>query len=231
MNFESLQRKVRQAEVALEAKERQAAADWRQVKSTWLAVWTPGRIVIAGLVVGLRRSASSNRGKSVAKGNTLLQMLTAVGRHVRRHQRASRRAARPKTPRSPPNNVRASAAGGRMSFVLRTPTNGEQRADARRARVRPTRRSCSRCWPSPTRCGRRRTCCCRCCWRCSSRWSAIRSSACCASCGSRASSARCWCSGSASFGACSLAQQLVTPAGEWIREVPREMRSLAPKLR
>ncbi|MDQ2702187.1 MAG: AI-2E family transporter [Pseudomonadota bacterium] len=28
-----------------------------------------------------------------------------------------------------------------------------------------------------------------------------------------------------------LAQQLITPAGEWIRQVPREMRSLAPKLR
>ena len=28
-----------------------------------------------------------------------------------------------------------------------------------------------------------------------------------------------------------LAQQLVAPAGEWIRQVPREMRSLAPKLR
>ena len=28
-----------------------------------------------------------------------------------------------------------------------------------------------------------------------------------------------------------LAQQLITPAGEWVRQVPREMRSLAPKLR
>ncbi|MDG6348686.1 AI-2E family transporter [Luteimonas sp. 8-5] len=28
-----------------------------------------------------------------------------------------------------------------------------------------------------------------------------------------------------------LAQQLIAPAGEWVRQVPREMRSLAPKLR
>ena len=77
MNFESLQRKVRQAEVALEAKERQASADWRQVKSTWLASWTPGRIIVAGLVSGFV-VGKLEPGKSVAKGNTLLQMLTAV---------------------------------------------------------------------------------------------------------------------------------------------------------
>jgi predicted PurR-regulated permease PerM len=32
-------------------------------------------------------------------------------------------------------------------------------------------------------------------------------------------------------GAVLLAQQLIVPAGEWIRQVPREMRDLAPKLR
>ena len=32
-------------------------------------------------------------------------------------------------------------------------------------------------------------------------------------------------------GAGLLAQQLIVPAGEWIRQVPREMRDLAPKLR
>ena len=77
MSFESLQRKVRQAEVALEAKERQAAADWRQVKSTWLASWTPGRIVVAGLVSGFV-VGKLEPAKHVAKGNTILQMMTAV---------------------------------------------------------------------------------------------------------------------------------------------------------
>ena len=52
VGFEALKEKVRQAEAALEAKERQATADFRQVKSSWRLAWTPGRIVIAGLVSG-----------------------------------------------------------------------------------------------------------------------------------------------------------------------------------
>ena len=77
MSFEDLQQKVRQAETALEAKERQAAADWRQVKATWLASWTPGRIVVAGLLSGFV-VGKLEPAKRVAKGNSLLQMLTAV---------------------------------------------------------------------------------------------------------------------------------------------------------
>lgn len=52
MSFESLIQKVNQSEAALEAQERQVAADFRQLKSSWRAAWTPGRIVIAGLVTG-----------------------------------------------------------------------------------------------------------------------------------------------------------------------------------
>ena len=52
MSFEALIDKVKQAESALEAKERETAADWRQLKSSWLASWTPGRIVVAGLISG-----------------------------------------------------------------------------------------------------------------------------------------------------------------------------------
>jgi predicted PurR-regulated permease PerM len=33
------------------------------------------------------------------------------------------------------------------------------------------------------------------------------------------------------FGTYTLARELIAPAGEWIREVPKELRSLAPKLR
>ena len=66
MSFEALVEKVRQAETALEAKERQAAADWRQLKATWIASWTPGRIVVAGLVRA-SSSASANR-QEVARG-------------------------------------------------------------------------------------------------------------------------------------------------------------------
>lgn len=52
MSFDKLIEKVSQAESALEAQERRMAADWRQLKSSWRAAWTPGRIVIAGLVTG-----------------------------------------------------------------------------------------------------------------------------------------------------------------------------------
>ena len=52
MSFDKLIDKVSQAEAALEAQERRMAADWRQLKSSWRAAWTPGRIVIAGLVTG-----------------------------------------------------------------------------------------------------------------------------------------------------------------------------------
>ena len=52
MSFDKLIQKVSQAEAALEAQERRVAADVRQLKSSWRAAWTPGRIVIAGLVTG-----------------------------------------------------------------------------------------------------------------------------------------------------------------------------------
>ena len=52
MSFDKLIEKVSQAEAALEAQERRVAADVRQLKSSWRAAWTPGRIVIAGLVTG-----------------------------------------------------------------------------------------------------------------------------------------------------------------------------------
>ena len=66
MSFDALLDKVKQAESALEAQERQTAADWRQLKASWKSGWTPARIVIAGLVSGyvvgkvepLKRAAS-----------------------------------------------------------------------------------------------------------------------------------------------------------------------------
>ena len=61
MGFDALIEKVRQAEIALEARERQAAADWRQTRTSWRAAWTPGRVVLAGLPQhrrGLREGAA-----------------------------------------------------------------------------------------------------------------------------------------------------------------------------
>lgn len=52
MGFNKLIDKVTQAEHALEAHERYVGAEWRQLKSAWHEAWTPGRIVVAGLVSG-----------------------------------------------------------------------------------------------------------------------------------------------------------------------------------
>lgn len=76
-SFKQLIQKVAQAEAALEAQERRFAADWRQLKGSWLAGWTPGRIVIAGLVSGFVVGRVEPI-KAGAKGGTIMQMITAV---------------------------------------------------------------------------------------------------------------------------------------------------------
>ena len=77
MGFHELIHKVQQAETALEARERQTAADWRQAKASWLAIWTPGRIVLAGLasgfVIGQARPL-----RRVTTGQGVLQLATAL---------------------------------------------------------------------------------------------------------------------------------------------------------
>ena len=77
MSFESLIAKVHQAETALEAKERQASADWRQLKSSWLVSWTPGRIVVAGLAAGFI-VGKLEPAKKAAKGGGVLNLMTAL---------------------------------------------------------------------------------------------------------------------------------------------------------
>ena len=76
-SFRQLMQKVDQAEAALEAQERVVAADWRQLRASWKAGWTPGRIVIAGLVSGFIVGRVEPM-KSVAKGGSIMQMITAV---------------------------------------------------------------------------------------------------------------------------------------------------------
>ncbi|GAB1596791.1 hypothetical protein [Lysobacter claricitrinus] len=76
-SFKQLIEKVGQAELALEAKERQVAADWRQLKASWKTGWTPGRIVIAGLVSGFV-IGRVEPARSVAKGSSIMQMITAL---------------------------------------------------------------------------------------------------------------------------------------------------------
>ncbi len=77
MRFESLLDKVKQAETALEAKERQAGADWRQCKASWTAMWTPGRIVSVGLVSGFIVGKAEPT-KRIVRGGSALQMLSAM---------------------------------------------------------------------------------------------------------------------------------------------------------
>ncbi|MFC7301905.1 hypothetical protein [Cognatiluteimonas weifangensis] len=76
MGFDALIQKVTQAEAALEAQERRTAADWRQLRASWRQAWTPGRIVIAGLVSGFvvgRVELPRN-----ATGGGTLQLLSAL---------------------------------------------------------------------------------------------------------------------------------------------------------
>ena len=77
MSFESLIDKVRQAETALEASERQAGANWRQFKVSWKQAWTPGRIVSIGLVSGFL-VGKAEPAKRMVRGSGALQMLGAL---------------------------------------------------------------------------------------------------------------------------------------------------------
>ena len=76
MHFEELIDKVKQAETALEAQERQTAADWRQLKASWRRAWTPGRIVIAGLLSGFITGRAEPLRR--AGGGGVLNLLTAL---------------------------------------------------------------------------------------------------------------------------------------------------------
>lgn len=76
MSFEQLLNKVTQAEQALEAQERHLAADWRQFKRSWIAAWTPGRIVGAGLISGFLIGRAQPL--KHASGSGTLQLLSTV---------------------------------------------------------------------------------------------------------------------------------------------------------
>lgn len=77
MSFNKLLKKVEQAEGAVEAEERRTAADWRQFKRSWRASWSPGRIVVGGLVSGFM-VGRIEPGKAVATGTGILRMLASL---------------------------------------------------------------------------------------------------------------------------------------------------------
>jgi hypothetical protein len=77
MGFKQLITKVQQAESALEEKERHASAQWDTIKSEWLAAWTPGRIVIAGLASGFVVGRTQPL-KSAARSGQVMQLITML---------------------------------------------------------------------------------------------------------------------------------------------------------
>lgn len=78
MNFEQLIAKVHQAEDALEARERELVADWRQLGASWRAGWTPGRIVIAGLASGFL-AGRLKPGRVLTRGGSgIMQLLSTL---------------------------------------------------------------------------------------------------------------------------------------------------------
>lgn len=84
MSYDTLLKKVRQAEQALEARERAVSADARQTKASWRALWTPGRIAAAGAIAGFAFGWSrSRKGSAAGTGIGVLRlassMLTLVG--------------------------------------------------------------------------------------------------------------------------------------------------------
>lgn len=52
MSFKALQAKVARAEDALEAHERQVAADLRVMGGCWRDLWSPPRVIVGGLAAG-----------------------------------------------------------------------------------------------------------------------------------------------------------------------------------
>jgi hypothetical protein len=52
VNFERALRRVEKAEQLVEGRALQTQTHWREFKDTWREAWTPGRIIVAGLVTG-----------------------------------------------------------------------------------------------------------------------------------------------------------------------------------
>ncbi|MDQ3287948.1 MAG: hypothetical protein M3Q42_06740 [Pseudomonadota bacterium] len=77
MSFEKLIHKVNQAEAAVEAEERRVAADFRQMKASWRQAWTPGRIVIAGLVSGYM-TGRAEPFKNAARNGGVVRIVTLL---------------------------------------------------------------------------------------------------------------------------------------------------------
>lgn len=77
MGFDALLNKVKQAEAALETREREVVGRWRQLAHSWRAAWTPGRIVIVGLAAGFV-SGRAKPGQLAHSGSGVLALLRTL---------------------------------------------------------------------------------------------------------------------------------------------------------
>lgn len=77
MGFKQLLTKVQQAEAALEARERRVVDDWQRLKFTWKEAWTPGRVIIAGLVAGFLVGRAQPL-RAVARSGQWMQLVTML---------------------------------------------------------------------------------------------------------------------------------------------------------
>lgn len=77
MSFEQLIAKVHQAEDVVEAQERRLVANLRQIQHSWREAWTPGRIVIAGLVSGFAVGRAEPL-RVAAKSGGMMQMVSML---------------------------------------------------------------------------------------------------------------------------------------------------------
>jgi hypothetical protein len=77
MGFKQLLTKVQQAEAALESRERRVSHEWDHLKTTWRAAWTPGRVIIAGLVSGFLVGRAQPL-RAVARSGQWMQLVTML---------------------------------------------------------------------------------------------------------------------------------------------------------
>lgn len=75
--FDALQRRVHKREKLLEGRYQQAVERKDELKKTWREAWTPGRIVIAGLVSGFVMGRAEPVKIAVKSGN-LMQIVTLL---------------------------------------------------------------------------------------------------------------------------------------------------------
>lgn len=75
--FERLQRRVHKREHLLEGRYEQALERKALLKARWQEAWTPGRIVVAGLVSGFLMGRAEPA-KIAAKSSNLMQIITML---------------------------------------------------------------------------------------------------------------------------------------------------------